>query len=123
VKFLIDNALSPAVAEGLMQAGHDAVHVRHYDLQAADDETIFARAVAEGRIIVSADTDFAAILTFRTGAIGHPVQGRDRAAPGKTVGSPAWKSVSDRRSACRRQHRGIEETRIRVRALPIASEK
>jgi len=49
-----------------MQAGDDAVHVRHYDLQAADDETIFARAVAEGRIIVSADTDFAAILASRS---------------------------------------------------------
>jgi predicted nuclease of predicted toxin-antitoxin system len=42
MRFLIDNALSPMVAEGLSQAGHDAVHVRDLGLQAAPDAEIFA---------------------------------------------------------------------------------
>ena len=64
MRFLIDNALSPSIAESLRAAGHD--DVREIALQAKDDPTIFDRAAAEDRIIVSADTDFGFILSSRT---------------------------------------------------------
>lgn len=62
MKFLVDENLSERVAEILVQNGHDAVHVRAVGLGTAGDSVVMARAEAEGRVVVSADTDFGALL-------------------------------------------------------------
>ena len=62
MKLLIDNALSPRIAEGPRRAGYDATHIRDYGMAAATDEELAAR---EGHILVSADTDFGALLLMR----------------------------------------------------------
>jgi predicted nuclease of predicted toxin-antitoxin system len=66
MRFLIDNALSPALAPLLQQAGHDAIHVRSIGLQHAEDDAIFDRAAVEGRILVTADADFGTLLAARS---------------------------------------------------------
>jgi predicted nuclease of predicted toxin-antitoxin system len=65
VNFLIDSSLSPTLADRLRQAGHDSVHVRRYGIHKADDEVVFARATQEERVLISADTEFAALLNAR----------------------------------------------------------
>ena len=67
MKFLIDNNLSPLLAESLKAAGHDAVHVRDLGLQAATDEVVLEHARSQGQVLVSADTDFGTLLA-RSGA-------------------------------------------------------
>jgi len=72
VKFLIDNNLSPLLAEFLKAAGHDAVHLRDLGMQAAPDPAVLQRALVDERVLVSADTDFGGLLS-RSRATGPSV--------------------------------------------------
>ena len=69
MRFLVDNALSPAVAEGLCRSGHDATHVRDHGLADTDDIVIFEFAERDRRVVVSADTDFGTILALREASL------------------------------------------------------
>jgi predicted nuclease of predicted toxin-antitoxin system len=58
------------VATVLGEAGHDALDARDCGLRGAPDAAVHARSVADGRILVSGDTDFANALRFPPGS--HP---------------------------------------------------
>jgi predicted nuclease of predicted toxin-antitoxin system len=65
VKLLIDENLSPHVSELLCSEGIDAYHVRDRGLLGASDPEVFARALAEDRIVVTANVgDFAALAAY-----------------------------------------------------------
>ena len=62
MRLLLDNNLSPRLAEVLSKAGWDAVHVVTLGLRAAEDIVVMRTAVEDNRVLVSADTDFGALL-------------------------------------------------------------
>jgi predicted nuclease of predicted toxin-antitoxin system len=62
VRFLVDQNLSPLLADELRRAGHDVVHTRDIDLRTAGDEVILQRALDDDRVLISADTDFGFLL-------------------------------------------------------------
>ena len=62
MRLLLDNKLSHRLPGLLVVAGHDGVHVRDLGMQHAPDEDVTDLARREDRVLVSADTDFGALL-------------------------------------------------------------
>ena len=62
MKLLLDNNVSERLVGLLKPAGWDVVHVRPLGLAAAKDPVVLETAREAGRILVSADTDFGALL-------------------------------------------------------------
>jgi len=120
LRFLVDNALSPTIAEDLRSAGHDAIHVRDYSLQGASDEEIFGHAAAERRTLISADTDFATLVASRRET--HPSVILLRRAP-KRPGEQSKLLLANLPAMMEPVAQGsiavLEQERLRVRRLPI----
>lgn len=124
MKFLVDNPLSPIVVDGLRASGHDAVHVRDLDMGAADDEIIFAKAIKTHRIVVSADTDFGALLALREQA--EPSVILFRGVVNRTPMQQVAVLLDNLAAIEKSLETGcvvvFDEARIRIRELPISRE-
>ena len=121
MRFLVDNALSPVLATLLTQAGHDALHVRTIELHRAEDAVIFERAATDDRIVVSADTDFGALLAAR--AVRKPSVIQFRGQGSRRPDALAHTILSNLSQLTEAPESGsivtFEPSRVRVRALPF----
>jgi predicted nuclease of predicted toxin-antitoxin system len=62
MRLLLDNNLSPRLGNILVMEGWDIAHVRSLGLRAASDDVVLRTARDDARVLVSADTDFGALL-------------------------------------------------------------
>lgn len=120
MRFLIDECLSTRVGLYFAAAGHDVTHVTDCDLAGAPDEQVLAKAVAEDRVLLSADTDFGEILA-RSGAETPSVmlfRRSDRSAA--SLGSVLVANLADvEGDLVKGAFVVITEERMRIRPLPL----
>lgn len=121
MRFLVDENLSPLVASMLREAGHDAVHVLDHGLGGHTDAEVSARAVDEGRVIISADSDFTRMLAHHGGEAPSLVLFRsfDQLAP-LAQGELLLSSLPSLEGALLEGAvASLSPERVRVRRLPL----
>jgi len=120
MKFLADMGVDVRVVEWLRSLGHDAKHLAEDRLQRASDEVVFAKAVAEDRILITFDLDFGEILAHAQERRPSVILFRIQKARAAKVISRLTVVLGDSASAL---ERGavvvVEESRHRIRELPV----
>lgn len=120
MRFLVDQPVSPRVAEALRNAGHDALHVRELNMAAAPDIAIMERARQEARIVITQDQDFGTLLAASHSATPSVIRLRLRDARAESHtrvildNLPLFEASLNSGALV-----VISETTIRVRRLPI----
>lgn len=123
MRFLADMGVDIRIVEWLRTHGHDAKHLNEEGLQRAADEAIFAKAVAESRVIITFDLDFGEIVSRTHGRLPSVILFRIRNAGRQSVVSHLEKVLPASSVAL---NDGavvvVEDSRFRIRALPIGKE-
>lgn len=71
MRLLLDANLSPSLIEEVIEAGFEALHVGDVDLLTASDEAIIEYARTNGLVLVTVDSDFAAMLAITVRDVGE----------------------------------------------------
>ena len=85
MKFLIDENISPLVAERLRDLGYDAKHVREAGLKGHPDNEIMEYVKREGKSLITLDADFADIRNYSLGSHAGIIRLKLKFAPSSVV--------------------------------------
>jgi len=123
VRLLLDANLSPKVAQLLKGAEHDAIHVADIGLLSASDPEIMDVAARENRVLLTADSDFGALLAV--GSLAAPsvllLRSADHLRPAEQAALIAANLPSIAEDLEKGAMASLTRERLRVRALPITA--
>lgn len=121
MKLLLDANLSPEIARLLKEVGHDAIHVADIGLLTSTDPVILRAAATEERILLTADSDFGALLAL--GSLASPSVLLLRSADHLRPSEQAGLIVANLPQIAEDLEKGaivsLTRDRLRIRELPI----
>ena len=123
MKLLVDMPLSPRIGAALRAVGYDAIHLSDVGLHRLSDAEVMLKAAGEGRVVLTADSDFGMILALLIACRPSVVTFSDKAAkrlahtPDRLIEVLVANEVALREGAIVR----VEVGRFRVRRLPIGT--
>lgn len=120
MKFLADMGISPRTVEFLLGLGHEVVHLHAEGLDRWPDAAILEKAAREGRVVLTADLDFGALLAISGATLPSVVIFRLRDMRPTNVNWYLREIVDHHLNALEAGAViSVDEGHIRVRSLPI----
>jgi predicted nuclease of predicted toxin-antitoxin system len=120
MKLLLDQGLPRTAASVLRNAGFDAVHTGEIGMARAEDAAILEEARRSGRVVVTLDADFHALMALSGDASPSVIRIRIERLRGQQVAD----LVQDVLSQCGKQLEAgalvsVQQGRLRLRRLPL----
>lgn len=120
MNLVLDMNLSPALAAMISQHGHDVLHWSEVGDQRAPDLAILRWAREHGRVLVTHDLDFAAILADTDATAPSVIQVREQdLLASETAGAIVRAITAAAPALARGAIVTIHEDRSRIRILPL----
>jgi predicted nuclease of predicted toxin-antitoxin system len=120
MKFLADMGVALRVVQWLRENGYDAIHLREENLHRLPNGLIFEKAYKEKRILLTFDLDFGEIVALSGGKMMSVILFRLHNTKTQHVIDRLKKVIEDSQKTL---EGGavvvVEETRYRIRRLPI----
>jgi predicted nuclease of predicted toxin-antitoxin system len=122
MKLLLDQGLPRSAAVLLREGGIDTLHVGEIGLAAATDNEILQRGRQEGRVVVTLDADFHALLAFSKALSPSVVRMRIEGLTGPMAANVIREAVSRSKEDLESGALvTVQPGRIRIRRLPLSA--
>jgi predicted nuclease of predicted toxin-antitoxin system len=120
MRFLADMGVDIRVVDWLRDSGHEALHLRAHGMHRASDQAIFAKAMAEDRIVITFDLDFGTLAALAGDRSPSIVLFRlSNARLATVIARLSTVLVEAADVLARPSVILVEDTRLRIRDLPI----